>query len=192
MGQRCRTERSAAQSPDGLAGETRIEELERKVASLTHALGSFAIGPLAAAQSNAPGMIGLPASPRPPDFRGDAAACTMAQHQTSEERAWRVRKYIRKRRERAELFPPDFFSDPVWDMMLDLYAAHHERQPVSVSSLCIAAAVPATTALRWIKTLTARGWFERTRDDRDGRRVYVSLSDDALARLGRFFDSIES
>lgn len=189
---RGRTERSAAQSPDELAGETRIEELERKVASLTHALGSFAIGPHAAAQSNAPGMIGLPASPFPSGFQDDAANGAMARHPSSEERAWRVRGYIRRRRERAELFPPDFFSDPVWDMMLDLYAAHHEGQPVSVSSLCIAAAVPATTALRWIKTLTARGWFKRTRDDRDGRRVYVSLSDDALARLDRFFDSIAS
>lgn len=192
MVERGGTERSAAQSPDELAGETRIEELERKVASLTRALGSFAIGPLGASPRNAPGMIGLSASPRPPDFREDAAACTMARHQSGEERAWRARNYIRKRRERAELFPPDFFSDPVWDMMLDLYAAHHERQPVSVSSLCIAAGVPATTALRWIKTLTARGWFKRTRDDRDGRRVYVSLSDDALAKIDRFFDSIAS
>jgi len=178
------------QSPDELGNEARIKELERKLAGLTRAIGSFAIGPLAASHADAPGMIGLPSPPRPPDFQDDAAACAIARHQSSEERAWRIRGYIRRRRERAELFPPDFFSDPVWDMMLDLYAAHHEGQPVSVSSLCIAAAVPATTALRWIKTLTARGWFKRTRDDRDGRRVYVSLSDDALARLDRFFDSI--
>lgn len=192
MGTRSMIGRSSAPSPDETGGDGRIEELERRVASLTRALGGFAIGPLAAAQSNAPGMIGLPAPPFAPECRDDTATREMAQHQSSEERAWRVRDYIRRRRERAELFPPDFFSDPVWDMMLDLYAAHLERQPVSVSSLCIAAAVPATTALRWIKTLTARGWFKRTRDDRDGRRVYVSLSDDALARLDRFFDSIAS
>src|SRR3546814_1843272 len=46
-----------------------------------------------------------------------------------------------------------FRSDPAWDMLLDLYlAAERNTRPVSISSLCIASAVPATTALRWIKT----------------------------------------
>ncbi|WP_447952847.1 winged helix DNA-binding protein [Sphingopyxis chilensis] len=184
--------RSPAQSLDEPQRETRIEELERKVASLTRALGNFAIGPLAGARANDPAMIGIPATPFAFEPGQAAATCNMTRPRSTEERAWRVRGYIRRRRERAELFPSDFFSDPVWDMMLDLYAAHLERQPVSVSSLCIAAAVPATTALRWIKTLTARGWFERARDERDGRRVYVSLSDDALSRLDRYFDSIEN
>ncbi len=46
---------------------------------------------------------------------------------------------------------------------------------VAVSSLCIAAAVPATTALRWIKALTDRGLFVRAADPQDGRRVYIEL-----------------
>src|SRR3546814_4614981 len=64
-------------------------------------------------------------------------------------------------------------------MLLDLMAAHLSGQRVSVSSLCIAAAVPATTALRWIRALTAHGLFLRQADPSDGRRVFIALSDKA-------------
>ncbi|MBN8843438.1 MAG: winged helix DNA-binding protein [Sphingomonadales bacterium] len=115
----------------------------------------------------------------------------MAGHNTGGERARFVRDHIRQRRMRGDFFPSDFFADPVWDMLLDLYAAHYEGHAVSVSSLCIAAAVPATTALRWIKMLTASGWFIRSRDESDGRRVHVYLSDEARLKLDIYFDALQ-
>ncbi len=72
-------------------------------------------------------------------------------------------------------------------MLLDLYAARLDRTRVSVSSLCIAAAVPATTALRWIKTLTETGLFERKADQHDARRIFVQLSDEATTSMHRYF-----
>lgn len=94
-----------------------------------------------------------------------------------------VRSIIRARRLRDQFFRGGLFADPAWDMLLDLEAAYLEGTRVAVSSLCIAAAVPATTALRWIKTLTDRGLFVRSADPEDGRRVYVALSDDAARAL---------
>src|SRR3546814_13025020 len=76
-------------------------------------------------------------------------------------RAKLVRRLIRKRRQREQHFPSDLFADPAWDMMLDLYAAHYERREISVSSLCIPAAVPATTALRVITPMVEAGRFVR-------------------------------
>ena len=73
-----------------------------------------------------------------------------------------VRDFIRARRLRDQFFGDGLFADPAWDILLDLTAARIERRPVAVSSLCIAAAVPATTALRWIKHLTAEGWLDDT------------------------------
>lgn len=107
-------------------------------------------------------------------------------------RAQLVREHLRQRRRREQFFRADVFADPVWDMMLDLYAAHYEGQKVSVTSLCIAAVVPGTTALRWIKMMTELGWLIRARDASDGRRIYVELSDDARGRLDAYFDGIES
>jgi hypothetical protein len=94
-----------------------------------------------------------------------------------------VRGIIRARRRRAEVFGADLFADPVWDMMLDLLAAQLEGRPVSTSSLCIAAGVPGTTALRWIRQATARGLFVRIADPRDGRGVLVALSKDTADRM---------
>ena len=75
-----------------------------------------------------------------------------------------IRAIIRARRLRDQYFRGDLFADPAWDMLLDLMAARLEKNRVAVSSLCIAAAVPATTALRWIKALTDRGLFVRAAD----------------------------
>ena len=94
-----------------------------------------------------------------------------------------VRAMIRARRTRDRFFRSDLFADPAWDMLLDLLAARLEHMRVAVSSLCIAAAVPPTTALRWIKTLSDAGMFVRVADPRDGRRVFIALSDATAAAM---------
>lgn len=100
-----------------------------------------------------------------------------------------VRGVIRTRRARGQFFKGELFADPAWDILLDLMAARLERKQVSVSSLCIAAAVPPTTALRWIKGMTDEGLLERKPDPIDGRRVFIDLSDGAadamLSYLGQ-------
>jgi DNA-binding MarR family transcriptional regulator len=102
-----------------------------------------------------------------------------------------VRAFIRARRLREQYFESELFADPAWDMLLDLYAARLEKQRVAVSSLCIAAAVPATTALRWIKTLTDLGLLVRAADPQDGRRVYIELSANAAARMEGYFKAAQ-
>ncbi len=71
-------------------------------------------------------------------------------------------------------------------MLLDLACAATEGHDVAVSSLCIAAAVPTTTALRWIKNLCDAGMFERRDDPRDARRAFISLSGETLAAMARY------
>ena len=102
-----------------------------------------------------------------------------------------IRAIIRARRMRDQFFRGELFADPAWDMLLDLMAARLEQSRVAVSSLCIAAAVPATTALRWIKALTDRDIFIRSADPRDGRRVYIELSDEAARALNAYLRAIQ-
>ena len=101
-----------------------------------------------------------------------------------------VRKVIRARRLRASYFSEELFADPAWDMMLDLLQAEIAQLRVPVSSLCIAAAVPATTALRWLKTLVAQGLFVRRADPHDGRRVFVELVPPTSQALRRYFGEV--
>jgi hypothetical protein len=91
-----------------------------------------------------------------------------------------VRRIIRLRRDRERHFPAELFADPAWDMLLDLAAARMEQQDVAVSSLCVAAAVPTTTALRWVRNLSEIGLFVRRTDPADARRAFITLSDQAF------------
>jgi hypothetical protein len=101
-----------------------------------------------------------------------------------------VRQAIRARRLRDNFFGEGLFEDPGWDMLLDLYAAQLEGQRVSVSSLCIAAAVAPTTALRWIARMTEAGLFQRQPDPSDRRRAFMALSSRALAGMDAYMAAV--
>ncbi|WBH16126.1 MarR family winged helix-turn-helix transcriptional regulator [Sphingomonas radiodurans] len=103
-----------------------------------------------------------------------------------------IRHIVRARRMRDRHFGEGMFEDPAWDMMLDLYAAHLERAQVSVSSLCIAAAMAPTTALRWIARLTEAGLFEHRPDPFDRRRAFMSLSESGLDAMHRYVATVRA
>jgi DNA-binding MarR family transcriptional regulator len=103
-----------------------------------------------------------------------------------------VRQLIANRQARARFFDPALFGDPAWDMLLDLTAAHGEGAQVSVTSLCIAAGVPATTALRWLTQMVETGIFVRVPDPADRRRAFIALSDKAIAAMAGYFASLRS
>jgi DNA-binding MarR family transcriptional regulator/ActR/RegA family two-component response regulator len=100
-----------------------------------------------------------------------------------------VRAILRLRRLRDQYLEPALFADPAWDMLLDLMAAQLERRRVAVSSLCIAAAVPPTTALRWIATMTEQGLFARLPDPDDGRRIFIALSEAAHTAMRNYIEA---
>jgi DNA-binding transcriptional ArsR family regulator len=137
--------------------------------------------------------LGPRISDRPSDYIGMPALAPIGMAGTTSAKtsidvnAAQIRDLLRARRLRADFLPGDLFADPAWDMLLDLLAARLEQERVSVSSLCIAAAVPPTTALRWIRTLTDKGLVERQADPHDGRRVFIALAQDTADALIRWF-----
>ncbi|MDQ0564551.1 MarR family transcriptional regulator [Erythrobacter citreus] len=101
-----------------------------------------------------------------------------------------LRRIIKARQARMRHFDADLFADPAWDILLDLAAARAERQQVSVTSLCIAAGVPATTALRWIGQMVDADLLVRVSDPHDRRRAYIALSENTADALARYFSEI--
>ncbi len=83
---------------------------------------------------------------------------------------------FRIRRLRARHLPGLSLGEPAWDMLLDLAVALFWRRETSVTSLCIAADVPSTTALRWINSMTKAGLIVRRPCHRDGRRSFLAIS----------------
>ncbi|MBB3472655.1 winged helix DNA-binding protein [Sphingomonas sp. BK345] len=104
--------------------------------------------------------------------------------------AAQLRAVLRARRLRDRFLGKGLCEDPAWDMLLDLYASRLEGRRVSVSSLCIAAAVAPTTALRWITRLTERRLLARTPDPGDRRRVFIGLTDEAVRALQAYLGAL--
>jgi len=98
-----------------------------------------------------------------------------------------IRALLRLRRNRARFFDADLFADPAWDMLLELYAAELGQRRICITSLCGGAAVPGTTALRWIGNLEAKQLIMREKDPLDGRRFYVSLTAKGLEAIENYF-----
>lgn len=101
--------------------------------------------------------------------------------------AAKLRQMIRRRQIRGKFFDADLLAEPAWDMLLDLAAARAEGKRVSVTSLCLASGVPVSTASRWIERMMEGGLLHREQDQADGGRVFLSLSDQAISALDRYF-----
>ncbi|WP_193751733.1 hypothetical protein [Sphingomonas sanguinis] len=136
-----------------------------------------------------------------PDRVGAAAAITRRIDELSElvrdylelppctaKRLRAVEAEIEARAKRRHYLRPDLFVEPRWDMLLDLYVARLKELKISVSSLCVAANIPTTTALRHIAELVQHGEIKRTPDPTDQRRAFLDLSDHTFARMNDWID----
>jgi DNA-binding MarR family transcriptional regulator len=146
----------------------RLRQLSDEVSRIASTLARLSTGPTAA-----PAAVHKPVAPDAPAVSAET-----------------VRSIIRARRLRGRYFEEELFADPAWDMLLDLLQAEISHLRVPVSSLCIAAAVPATTALRWLKTMVQKGIFVRRADPHDGRRVFVELAPEASQAMRAYFAEV--
>ncbi|WP_325403926.1 winged helix DNA-binding protein [Parvibaculum sp.] len=144
--------------------------------------------PVQALITEPPSLIARQGGSLPQSAPASAAASALAEEPTLTRH--RARMLLDLYNARMKFFPTGLFADPAWDMLLDLTHARLAGKRVSVSSLCIAAHVPATTALRRIGDLVASGLAVRIKDENDGRRVFVELTEDGFERMGRYLEAV--
>jgi DNA-binding MarR family transcriptional regulator len=113
----------------------------------------------------------LPASAPAEDRLGEAELVRLA------------RRISHLRRKRDAVFQPLIFADPEWDILLDLFIEGGFGRKVSMSSLCIAASVPTTTAARCINAMIEQGALLKSRDTNDARRVLIELTDETREKM---------
>ncbi len=111
-------------------------------------------------------------------------------HDAEARRLRKAERLINERCLRSKYIPTEMLGEPSFDMMLDLYIASRYLEDVSVSSLCLAARVPPTTALRYIELMEKMDWVFREKDPADGRRWFVRLTESANVRLTNWLDDI--
>ena len=98
-----------------------------------------------------------------------------------------AREVYDARRKRERIFGPGLFADPSWDILLDLYIAKREGRKVTISSACIAASAPTTTATRHISHLVQAGLVMRVPHPVDARSSYLQLSAAGERKLTQLF-----
>lgn len=99
-----------------------------------------------------------------------------------------ARSFYRGRRLRSDIFNDgQLFGEPAWDMLLDLFIAEADGKQLSITAACIGAAVPTSTALRWLVILEDRGLVRRENDPSDARRVFLHLTGDGYASMMNYF-----
>jgi DNA-binding transcriptional ArsR family regulator len=94
-----------------------------------------------------------------------------------------AREEYELRRSRQCFLDDDLFSEPAWDILLDLFASAVEGRKISVTSSCIAAGVPRSTAMRYLTELEERGLVRRNGSEMDGRVNYLTLTPFGCAKL---------
>lgn len=108
----------------------------------------------------------------------------------ADERAELAKEFHGARRARDKFFPSEMFADPAWDILLILYWSGHAERRLTITSVCAAAGVPPTTALRWIESLCGAGLVRKTRHPTDARVRWLDLTPDATEKLDQYFGNL--
>ena len=101
-----------------------------------------------------------------------------------------LKDLLKARRARSDFFGAHLFADPAWDILLIAYVTLLDQERQLVSTLLRTSLVPATTLLRWIKTLQHHGWLERTQDPIEGPRAFLKLSPAGKAGMERYLAAV--
>ena len=136
----------------------------RRIAEIVEPGGPLSVAELTKRLAGIEARLALPDDPTDAFDYSDDALATVA-----------ARVYAARRR-RERYFDPAIFADPAWDMLLDLFIAKARGKEIRTSSLCLAAAVPPATALRWIAVLERQGLIQRRGAAGDRRVKLIALT----------------
>ena len=122
-------------------------------------------------------------------YASAAAPAKLADPFHSSRSARACREMIKARARRSMFFRASLFSDPAWDILLELFAADCEGRKLSISSVGLAANIAMTTALRWIDVLERDGLVQRQDDPLDGRRSFLTLSNKGFRAMRAYVEA---
>lgn len=87
-------------------------------------------------------------------------------------------------RRRTRHLSGEWFGEPAWEMLLELFIQFAGGARVSTKSLAIASGAPDTTALRIMDRLEAASLIERSPSQMDKRVTLVSLTREGVVAVG--------
>ena len=103
-----------------------------------------------------------------------------------------ARQLLAGRKQRDRYFDPMLFSNPAWDILLNLYVADAEGRPVSVLESCAASIVPQGVALRWLGYLKQEEMVIEMPDPARPRHTLIRLADQTRLTVSSYLGSLVS
>lgn len=101
-----------------------------------------------------------------------------------------VASVLEIRKNRSEVFGSDLFSDPAWDILLELFAAELTKRKVKLADLNSIAAL--STVARWLAALEQRGLIICDGDPLEADNFWIELSRDCAAKMATFLSGERS
>ena len=101
-----------------------------------------------------------------------------------------VRRTQTARRLRSTFLSAELFTDPAWDMLLELFARELGEESISASEICAVAGVGASSARRWLEALEEKGLIERASQARNDNDDWIKLSAKGSAQMQRYFAAV--
>lgn len=101
-----------------------------------------------------------------------------------------LKEILKARRAREFFFGFSLCSDPAWEIILIAYAASLDGQSPLLRTVIQESDVPATTLLRWLKTLEKNGLLEPIGDPFDSSQAILKLSATGKMRVERYVSAV--
>jgi DNA-binding MarR family transcriptional regulator len=99
-----------------------------------------------------------------------------------------VQSLLSVRRGREDLFGRHLFSDPAWDIILELYAAKLANRRMSSSEVAQAIGAPKSVIARWLTALADAGVVMSDGDQDEMEELAFRLTDEGAAKLAQLVD----
>jgi DNA-binding MarR family transcriptional regulator len=98
-----------------------------------------------------------------------------------------MQSLINARRGRERLFGRHLFSDPAWDVIIELYAAMLGKRRMSAADLAKAIGAPESVIARWISALAEAGIVSTVGDPKEPNST-VELTEEGAAKMAQLTD----
>jgi hypothetical protein len=96
------------------------------------------------------------------------------------------------RRGREATLGRELFSDPAWDMLLELYAASLGKRRMTLADLARSIDVPESTIARRVTLLADRGLVSSSVDTDEAALLWIDLNSAGASAMKRLIDYWES
>ena len=120
----------------------------------------------------------------------DAIQLELQNPEPGRDKLRQVRAYLTARANARSAFGEAMFSDPAWDMLVQLYAHDLAQQRITLSRLCAMAHVATATGQRWIRQLERTGHVKRAADPLDTRKHRIQLTSSGRVRMEAYFRAL--